>query len=194
MAVILGCLSLQTIHRCFAVPIRTQSPTRLEHGECTAHPRSPSTATYSTWWNSLPTLAVCSPIMPRWSKTWPPSRQSQLLWLPPAQQSVAEPLSSPIEQGWSLCGSHHQHSYVCCGNLGAVPKAQTAAGTLPPEVPATIMGIHWQDYDTNIKVPERARMPRIKAMLLHRHLRWADHVVVMEWHQDAQTCGLWQTQ
>ena len=44
----------------------------------------------------------------------------------------------------------------------------------------SIMGIHWHDYDTNIKVPERARMPRIKAMLLHRHLRWADHVVVME--------------
>ena len=104
--------------------------------QCTAHPRSPSTATYSTWWNSLPTLAVYSPIMPRWSKTWPLSRQSQLLWLPPAQHSVAEPLSSPIEQGWSLCGSHHQHSYVCCGNLGAVPKAHTAAGTLPPEVPA----------------------------------------------------------
>lgn len=44
----------------------------------------------------------------------------------------------------------------------------------------SIMGIYWHDYDTNIKVPERARMPRIKAMLLHRHLRWADHVVVME--------------
>ena len=56
----------------------------------------------------------------------------------------------------------------------------------------SIMGIYWHDYDTNIKVPERARMPRIKAMLLHRHLRWADHVVLIRQSRmevNHQTCS-----
>ena len=48
-----------------------------------------------------------------------------------------------------------------------MPKAYTAAETLPPEVTASIMGIHWQDYVTNDEVLERARLPSIEAMLLH---------------------------
>ena len=48
-----------------------------------------------------------------------------------------------------------------------MPKAYTAAETLPPEVTASIMGIHWQDYVINDEVLERARLPSIEAMLLH---------------------------
>lgn len=48
-----------------------------------------------------------------------------------------------------------------------MPKAYTAAETLPPEVTASIMGIHWQDYVTNDEVLERARLPSIEAVLLH---------------------------
>lgn len=48
-----------------------------------------------------------------------------------------------------------------------MPKAYTAAETLPPEVTASIMGIHCQDYVTNDEVLERARLPNIEAMLLH---------------------------
>ena len=36
---------------------------------------------------------------------------------------------------WPSEKSCHQHSSVCCGNLGAVRKTHTAAGTLPPKLP-----------------------------------------------------------
>lgn len=36
---------------------------------------------------------------------------------------------------WPSEKSCHQHSSVCCGNLGAVQKTHTAARTLPPKLP-----------------------------------------------------------
>ena len=58
-------------------------------------------------------------------------------------QSVPEPFTLPDDQSQSVRGSRHEHSSVCCGNVGAVPKAHTA------------------------------ELPSVKAMLPQQHLRWA---------------------
>ena len=53
----------------------------------------------------------------------------------------------------------------------------------------SIMGIHWQEYVTNDEALERARLPNIETMLLHRHLCWVGHVSRIN---VTQSCGLWE--
>ena len=72
-------------------------------------------------------------------------------------------LMTKVRVTWQLSSA----LFCMLWNLGAVPKAYTAAETLPPVVTASIMGIQWQDYVTNDEVLERARLPNIEAMLLH---------------------------
>ena len=46
-----------------------------------------------------------------------------------------------------------------------------------------ILNIHWSDYVSNVEVLEQAEITSIEAILLKSHLRWSEHVSIMDDHR-----------
>ena len=90
---------------------------------------------------------------------------------------------------WPSEKSCHQHSSVCCGNLGAVRKTHTAAGTLPPKLPVIHHG------NTLAGLCHQRRSSREGSTTKYRD-NAATSTSLLDGHVSrinvTQSCGLWE--